>query len=106
MKSECSADACSTGVDKSEFDRLTGQSQKENDCCANGCSDKSDGTHHVLLQKDVKSKSKPFELYKRRTTVVVRRKTFLDVACDALAQYKYVGPNQRADLVLACRYNT
>ncbi|XP_057473014.1 P-loop NTPase domain-containing protein LPA1 homolog 2 isoform X1 [Actinidia eriantha] len=103
MKSECSADAYSTGVDMSEFDCLTGQSQKENDCCGNGCSDKPDGTHDVLLQKDVKSKSKPFELYKRRTTVVVRRKTFLDVACDALTQYKYVGPNQRADLVLACR---
>ncbi|GAV62630.1 AAA_17 domain-containing protein [Cephalotus follicularis] len=48
-------------------------------------------------------KSIPFELYERRTTVVVRRETFLDVVCDALAEYKYVGPNQRADLVLACR---
>lgn len=49
------------------------------------------------------AKSEPFELYKRRTTVVVRRKTFLDVICDALTEYKYVGPNQRADLTLACR---
>ncbi|XP_039017438.1 P-loop NTPase domain-containing protein LPA1 homolog 2-like [Hibiscus syriacus] len=45
----------------------------------------------------------PFELYKRRTSVIVERRTFLDVVCDALAEYKYVGPNQRADLVLACR---
>lgn len=49
-------------------------------------------------------KSVPFELYKRRTSAFVRRETFLDIACDALAEYKYVGPNQRADLVLACRY--
>ncbi|XP_062082212.1 P-loop NTPase domain-containing protein LPA1 homolog 1-like isoform X2 [Humulus lupulus] len=31
------------------------------------------------------------------------RETFLNVVCNALAEYKYVGPNQRADLVLACR---
>ncbi|KAJ0970313.1 hypothetical protein J5N97_023190 [Dioscorea zingiberensis] len=31
------------------------------------------------------------------------RDTFLNVVCDALAEYKYVGPNQRADLMLACR---
>ncbi|KAL5832825.1 hypothetical protein ACOSQ3_016499 [Xanthoceras sorbifolium] len=47
--------------------------------------------------------SMPFELYKRRTTVVVRREIFLEIVCDALAEYKYVGHNQRADLVLACR---
>lgn len=51
-----------------------------------------------------RSKSVPFELYKRRTTVVVRRETFLDIVCGALTEYKYVGHNQRADLVLACRY--
>lgn len=49
------------------------------------------------------SESIPFELYKRRTTVIVRRGTFLDVVCDALTEYKYMGPNQRADLILACR---
>ncbi|CAA6655522.1 unnamed protein product [Spirodela intermedia] len=47
--------------------------------------------------------ARPFELYKRLTTVVVGRETFLNVVCDALSEYKYVGPNQRADLVLACR---
>lgn len=45
-----------------------------------------------------------FELYKRRTTIVILREKFLDVVCDALTQYKYLGPNQRADLVLACRF--
>lgn len=52
---------------------------------------------------EVESKSKPFELYKRRTTIVVKRKLFLDVVCEALSEYKYVGPKQRDDLVLACR---
>lgn len=50
-----------------------------------------------------KSKSKPFEMYKRRTTVVVSREIFVNVVCDALAEYKYVGHDQRADLILACR---
>lgn len=49
-----------------------------------------------------KNKSKPFEMYKRRTTVVVSRQIFLDVVCGALAEYKYVGRDQRADLILAC----
>lgn len=48
----------------------------------------------------------PFELYKRLTTIVVSRERFLDIVCDALALYKYVGRNQRADLLLACRYST
>lgn len=46
----------------------------------------------------------PFELYKRLTTVVCSMEHFLDVVCGALEQYKYFGPNQRADLLLACRY--
>lgn len=50
-----------------------------------------------------KNKSKPFEMYKRRTTVGVSRQLFLDVVCGALAEYKYVGRDQRADLILACR---
>lgn len=53
--------------------------------------------------KDYGSRSLSFELYKRRTTVIVRRETFLNIVCDSLTEYKYVGPNQRADLVLACR---
>ncbi|EOA23565.1 hypothetical protein CARUB_v10016758mg [Capsella rubella] len=61
---------------------------------------------NCLVTGDVdvdKNKSKPFEMYKRRTTVVVSREIFLDVVCDALAEYKYVGRDQRADLILACR---
>ncbi|XP_022996160.1 P-loop NTPase domain-containing protein LPA1 homolog 2-like isoform X1 [Cucurbita maxima] len=53
--------------------------------------------------KDGENKNIPFELYKRRTTLIVRRANFLDVVCKALAEYKYVSPNQRADLLLACR---
>lgn len=57
-----------------------------------------------LATDDVdKSKSKPFEMYKRRTTIVVSREIFVNVVCDALAEYKYVGHDQRADLILACK---
>ncbi|XP_054812500.1 P-loop NTPase domain-containing protein LPA1 homolog 1-like isoform X2 [Prosopis cineraria] len=72
-----------------------------------------DGGHYAVAKADVQNnsfsgndnriKSALYELYKRRTTAVVRRETFLDIVCVALAEYKYVGPNQRADLVLACR---
>ncbi|KAM2692467.1 hypothetical protein EV2_006752 [Malus domestica] len=65
---------------------------------------KAEACNHLGSGKDDRSKSIPFELYKARTTVVVRRKTFLNVVCDAQAEYKYVGPNQQADLALACRY--
>lgn len=65
------------------------------------CLNKQDAD--LLTLEEDKTKSKPFELYKRRTSVVVGRKVFLDVVGEALSEYKYVGPNQRADLVLACR---
>ncbi|KAI8524104.1 hypothetical protein RHMOL_Rhmol13G0123600 [Rhododendron molle] len=104
MKTEFSVDAwVSTGVEILELDASKGQSQKENGLCNSGCAEKIDEGKHVVPEKDRKSKSKPFVSYHRRTTVVVRRKTFLDVVCDALAEYKHVGPNQRADLLLACR---
>ncbi|KAF8050584.1 hypothetical protein N665_1935s0001 [Sinapis alba] len=65
---------------------------------------KGGGSTNCLVADDVdKDKSKPFEMYKRRTTVDVSRQIFLDVVCDALAEYKYVGRDQRADLILACR---
>ncbi|CAM0953267.1 unnamed protein product [Alopecurus aequalis] len=44
-----------------------------------------------------------FELYKRRTTMLVPRGLFLHLVCQALALYKYLAPNQRNDLNLACR---
>lgn len=40
---------------------------------------------------------------KKRSTVTVSREKFLDVVCDGLAQYQYLGPKQRADLMVACR---
>ncbi|KAF0935435.1 hypothetical protein E2562_032685 [Oryza meyeriana var. granulata] len=52
---------------------------------------------------EVTVSSIPFELYKTQTTIVVSREKFLSVVCDALSSYKYVGPNQKADLLLACR---
>ncbi|XP_044952047.1 P-loop NTPase domain-containing protein LPA1-like isoform X2 [Hordeum vulgare subsp. vulgare] len=52
---------------------------------------------------DASSSSLPFELYKTQTTVLVSRERFLNIVCDALSSYKYVGPNQKADLLLACR---
>ena len=86
IKSETSPD----GKDKS--DASIGGSKKEDDFGAATCLDKTEAARSV-----------PFELYKRRTTVFVMRETFFDIVCNALAEYKYVGPNQRADLVLACR---
>lgn len=74
---------------------------RDPECCVNACSDEGDADNLTLGE----DKLKPFELYKRRTTIVVRRKVFLDVVCEALTEYKYVGPNQRADLILACRYS-
>lgn len=72
--------------------------QRDPEYCINACS--GERVVNLTVEED---KSKPFELYKRRTTIVVRRKVFLDVICEALTEYKYVGPNQRADLILACR---
>ncbi|KAI3511805.1 hypothetical protein L1887_18963 [Cichorium endivia] len=62
-------------------------------------SDKMNGSNQVVSEKD----GKPFESYKKRTTIVIKRRRFIDVVCDALSEYKYIGPNQRADFVLACR---
>ncbi|XP_028791969.1 P-loop NTPase domain-containing protein LPA1 homolog 1-like [Neltuma alba] len=64
---------------------------------------KADVQNNSFSGKANRIKSALYELYKRRTTAVVRRETFLDIVCAALAEYKYVGPNQRSDLVLACR---
>lgn len=45
----------------------------------------------------------PKPLKKRSTTTVAREK-FLDVVCDGLTKYQYVGVRQRLDLMVACRY--
>lgn len=64
---------------------------------------KAQVNNNLLIEKDGVTKNLSSELYKRRTTVFIEREKFLDVVCDALSDYKYVGPNQREDLILACR---
>jgi hypothetical protein len=82
----------SEALDASKSDRVT---KEEN------CSTLSAGMDPETL--DTSSSSVPFELYKNQTSVVVSREEFLNVVCHALSLYKYVGPNQKADLLLACR---
>lgn len=65
---------------------------------------KAEATNPLFSGKDDKNKSVPLDSNKKRTTAFVGREKFLDIVCDALTEYKYMGPNQRADLVLACRY--
>ncbi|XP_074284956.1 P-loop NTPase domain-containing protein LPA1 homolog 2-like [Silene latifolia] len=57
----------------------------------------------LVTEKDAGTKNLSSEIYKRRTTVFIQRDKFLDVVCDVLSEYKYVGPKQREDLILACR---
>ncbi|MBA0794846.1 hypothetical protein Gohar_019131, partial [Gossypium harknessii] len=85
-------------------DSFKGNSEREDVRPTNGNFGGAEAGSCLVSDKDDENKTIPFELYKRRTTVVVRRETFLDVVCEALAEYKYVGPNQRADLILASRY--
>lgn len=104
MRSEYFGDASvSAGLVISGPDASKVYPLKENNRDTDCFLDKANRGNHLVPEIDGRSKSKPFELYKRRTTVIVKRKTFLDVVCEALAEYKYVSPNQRADLVLACR---
>ncbi|KAK5846919.1 P-loop NTPase domain-containing protein LPA1 homolog 1-like isoform X1 [Gossypium arboreum] len=84
-------------------DSFKGNSEREDVRPTNGNLGGAEAGSCFVSDKDDGNKTIPFELYKRRTTVVVRRETFLDVVCEALAEYKYVGPNQRADLILASR---
>lgn len=92
------------GSETSNSDGLKGNSEKEDVFPINGDFSREDAGSRLVSDKDDRNKSIPFELYKRRTSVVVKREAFVDVVCDGLAEYKYVGPNQRADLILACRY--
>lgn len=104
VRNDCSGDAF-----VSEGHIIAGQESskvhpvKENNCDTAQFPDKASGNSCLVSGTESERKSKPFDLYKRRTTAIVKRKTFLDVSCKALAEYKYVSPNQRADLVLACR---
>ncbi|KAJ8751374.1 hypothetical protein K2173_016571 [Erythroxylum novogranatense] len=104
IRSESSANALPPKVEET----TNPDAQKENSMKEAGTStDGNFGKAQVakLFASDMedRSKSLPFELYKRRTTVIIRRQTFLNVVCNALTEYKYVGPDQRADFVLACR---
>ncbi|RWR83484.1 P-loop NTPase domain-containing protein LPA1 1 [Cinnamomum micranthum f. kanehirae] len=104
MRSECLGDALPlVEVETSKLDFFVRNFENGNGCYMSGSSGQDALNEHLVLEKDNKSNSIPFESYKRRTTVIVRRETFLDVVCDSLSEYKYVGPNQRADLLLACR---
>lgn len=100
MRKKCLEDSLADiGVIQWGKDFLKVHPLKENSCDVDNRSDKMNGSNHAVLEKD----GKPFESYKKRTTIVIKRKRFIDVVCDALSEYKYVGPNQRADFVLACR---
>ncbi|CAI9778427.1 unnamed protein product [Fraxinus pennsylvanica] len=102
MRSGCLVDKFASACLEVLQQNATVYSQRETDFNGDSLANKMDANDHLFSKVD-KNKSKQFEFYKRCTTMVVRRKIFLDVVCDALADYKYVGLNQRADLVLACR---
>nr|XP_043610427.1 P-loop NTPase domain-containing protein LPA1 homolog 2 [Erigeron canadensis] len=101
MRKKCVEDSLADiGVIQWGKDFLKVHPLKETTCDVDNQSDnKMSGNNQGVSEKD----GKPFESYKKRTTVVIKRKRFIDVVCDALSEYKYVGPNQRADFVLACR---
>lgn len=104
MKSECSsAGSPSAAMYMLRSDGSAGHPEEEEEEKNNSCLNKQKVDAQFGLLEDDTSMSVPFEMYTRRTTVVIKREKFLDVVCEALAEYKYVGPNQRADLALACR---
>ncbi|KAL6009934.1 hypothetical protein ACLOJK_000365 [Asimina triloba] len=65
------------------------------------CTNKTfDKTSRGLLEEN---DDKPFEVYKKQVTMTVTRHRFLEAICNSLEEYRYVGPSQRSDLILACR---
>lgn len=104
MRDESSSNGIYLAKNKHPFSNLSQKSsESENDGLIDGYLMEGQSDEESNNEKDIENDNKPFQLYKRRTTVIVKRDKFLDVVCDALAEYKYVGPNKRADLVLACR---
>lgn len=102
MRSECLRDALPPAeVETSISVASEGHCGKGDECYMSESTGQGVLGECLILEED--KKSMPFESYKKRTTVTVRRETFLDVVCGSLSEYKYVGPNQRADLLLACR---
>ncbi|CAM6069691.1 unnamed protein product [Sphagnum tenellum] len=74
--------------------------------------DVSSSTGPVPLAEIPKSREKLYDTngfkvhpkpHKKRLTATISREKFLDVVCHALAQYQYLGPKQRTDLMVACR---
>ena len=105
LRSESFVDAWRpTGMEASGVGDAEGCCEEENNCCTGVSVSEGEVGDLFALQKDDECYAKPFELYKRLTTVVVGRETFFDFVCCVLTEYKYIGPNQRADLALACRY--
>lgn len=102
MKDEYSS--CSLPPDDPNSDASNVSSPEEYMHSTIASPDEAEKTNHLTQDKVDLSSRMPFELYKRLTTVVVSRKCFLHIVCDALAMYKYVAPNQMSDLRLACRY--
>ncbi|CAL5422346.1 unnamed protein product [Camellia sinensis] len=91
------------GMEVSSLDDVCGHNDKENGCSTGSWLGDEEADSDLVLEKDDKCSTKPFEFCKRCMSVAVERETFLDVVCGVLAEYKYVGPTQRADFILACR---
>ncbi|XP_042481219.1 P-loop NTPase domain-containing protein LPA1 homolog 2-like isoform X2 [Macadamia integrifolia] len=73
-------------ISKRVFDILEGENQKS------------------IVIAGLKEKSNdPYDVYKKQATVLVERRQFLDTICRCLEEYRYVGPSQRADIILGCR---
>ncbi|KAA8518734.1 hypothetical protein F0562_016491 [Nyssa sinensis] len=102
MTSDTTIDAWTLlGMEVSGLDGSNRHYEKEHSYSTSSCLGGEVG-NHLVSEQDDRCGNKPFEFYNRCMTIV-RRETFLDFVCGVLAEYKYVGPNQRADLVLACR---
>ncbi|RRT70697.1 hypothetical protein B296_00001746 [Ensete ventricosum] len=104
MRDECSVDDLPSDATSSYDWRIPSNVEYESN--ETGGLDQANMTNDLIQENVDTTCGIPFELYKRLTTVAVSRERFLDIVCDALALYKYVGRNQRADLLLACRYST
>ncbi|KAI5084627.1 hypothetical protein GOP47_0000796 [Adiantum capillus-veneris] len=46
---------------------------------------------------------KLYDVQQKRSTIVLSRDDFMDVVCDAMSEYRYLGPNQRNDFALASK---
>ncbi|CAD5191722.1 unnamed protein product [Musa acuminata subsp. malaccensis] len=101
MRDESSVDDLPSDATSSNDWRIPSNAEYESN--ETGGLDQANMTNDLIQENVDTTCGIPFELYKRLTTVVVSRERFLDIVCDALALYKYVGRNQRADLLLACR---